>query len=141
MISLTAWRTPASTRVLSLLDLLWPRRRKYHVALTMLLAQYTYDQLNETERQNVDGSVKRLAEHSRADSFQVSELLHKHRYGLIAAALHEAGIPPAVPGEQWAAGMIAFTLTVRADDPQFHRAMEDARRYLTSKGISLHEHN
>lgn len=122
---------------MSLLELLWPRRRKYHVALTMLLAKYTHDQLTETDRQKVDTSAKRIAERSRADSFEISAMLHQHRYGLIAAALHDAGIAPAVPGERWAPGVFPFTLTVRAEDPRFRRAMEDARRYLTSKGIDL----
>lgn len=126
---------------MSLFDALSPRKRKFQAALTMILAEYTYRGLSEEERQKVDEAVKEVVAAAQPDTPTLAyyAIPEEYRYGLIAAALKQLGIPPSVPGEQWSLSGNPFS--VNFDDPEFDKAVEDAIAYLQEKGVELYPEN
>jgi hypothetical protein len=120
---------------MSMFDLFSPRKRKYQAALTVLLAEYTFERLSDKQKDQIQASVRRVVERSGAEPLAAFAMPHRYRYGLIAAALKEQGIPPAVPGEQWTLAGNPFM--IREDDEEFDVAMSEAYAYLESKGVKL----
>ncbi len=123
---------------MSFFNRLSPRKRKFQAALTMILAEYTYRGLSEEERQKVDEAVKEVvtAAQPEAPTLAYYAMPEEYRYGLIAAALKQLGIPPAVPGEKWS--LVGNPFSVNFDDPKFDKAVEDAIAYLQEKGVELY---
>lgn len=120
---------------MSVFDLFSPRKRKFRAALTVLLAEYTFERLPEKQKDQIQSSVRRVIERSGADPLAAFAMPRHYRYGLIAAALKEQGIPPAVPGEEWTLAGNPFA--IREDDEDFDAAMEEAYAYLKAKGVDL----
>ena len=120
---------------MSLFDLFSTRKRKFHAALTVLLAEYTFGHLTEEQRVQVQASVLRVVERSGADPLTAFAMPHHHQYGLIAAVMKELAIPPAVPGEQWTVAGNPFA--IGEHDENFDAAMEEAHEYLKHKGVDL----
>ena len=123
---------------MALFDAFSPRKRKFKAALTLILAEYTYSQLSDEKRQQIDEAAEQVvaASGTVAPTLAYYAMPEEYRYGLIAAALKQLGIPPAVEGEEWALSGNPFA--VEFDDPEFDTAVEDAIKYLQDKGVNLY---
>jgi hypothetical protein len=123
---------------MSLFDAFSPQKRKFKSALTLILAEYTYSQLSDENQKKVDAAVKQVVDASGAEAPTLAYVAmpDEYRYGLIAAALKQLGIPPAVEGEEWSLSGNPFA--VNFDDPEFSKAVDEATKYLQQKGVSLY---
>ncbi len=123
---------------MSIFDAFSPRKRKFKAALTLILAEYTYSQLWDERRQEVDEACIQVvaASGTEAPILAYYAMPKEYRYGLIAAALKQLRIPPAVEGEEWSLSGNPFS--VNFEDPDFNKAVEDAIAYLQDKGVKLY---
>lgn len=119
---------------MGLFDLLSPRKRKFNAAITILLAQYTYERLSEEDSRRVDDMVTQILsdsgqQHSTLTYYAMPDAI---RYGFIAGALKRLNIPPAVPGQSWRnlSGNTFFF-----DETEDNEIMEEAYNYLKQKGM------
>ena len=119
---------------MGLFDLLSPRKRKLNAAITILLAEYTYERLSEEDSRRVDDMVTQIL----SDSGQLHSTLtyfampHAIRYGFIAGALKRLNIPPALPGQSWSnlSGNPFFI-----NESEDNEIMDEAYNHLKQKGM------
>lgn len=123
---------------MSLFDVFSSRKRKFKAALTLILAEYTYSQLSDEKRKKVDEAVVQViaASGDVAPTLAYFAMPDEYRYGLIAAALKQLRIPPAVEGEEWS--LMGNPFAVNFEDTGFDKAVEDAITYLQGKGVNLY---
>lgn len=112
----------------------------FKAALTLVLAEYTYSQLSEERQRKVDDTVIDKLSASgiekQTPTLAYYALPWAYRYGLVAAALQQLGIPPAVEGERWS--VMGNPFFVDFATPGFDSAINDAVRYLRGMGVKLH---
>jgi hypothetical protein len=112
----------------------------FKAALTLVLAEFTYRQLSEEQQRKVDDTVIDMIDRSGTEkqtpTLAYYALPEAYRNGLIAAALKQLGIPPAVEGERWS--FMGNPFFVDFADPRFDSAIKDAVKYLRGKGVKLY---
>jgi len=123
---------------MSFFDIFSTRKRKFQTALTILMAEYTYSGLSEELRKKIDDEVVKILSLTDPESPRLTyySMPQEYRYGYIAAALKQMGIPPAIEGEKWT--LIGNPISVDIEDPGFNKAVEEAIDYLLKKGIKLY---
>lgn len=111
--------------------------KKLKAALNVLMAEYTYDRLNEEQRKNVDEvsrEVMRRVGHGGHETLALFSMPRESQYGVYALAMKQLGIKPAVPGEDWK--LLGNPLS---EDAQDEVAQEKANEYLKEKyGIDIY---
>lgn len=98
--------------------------RNAQVALTVVLAEYTFDALTPDQKDKVQDAVKRFMERNGRRYLEVFTLPHHHHWGLFASAMQELGINPILPGERWKMAGNPFAIGEADDD--FQEALERA---------------
>jgi hypothetical protein len=120
---------------MGIFDVFSSSKRKYQAALTVALAEHTWETLTSAQQDKVQEAVKRVARSAGIDALQVFTLPAHYRAGLQAAAMKELGIPPAVRGESW--NIVGNPFAISPEDGEFDQMLEKAYEYLRSKGIEI----
>ena len=127
--------TQPSKPHMGLFDRLSGKTRRFQAALTVALAEYTWDQLSEEQKDAADDVVNRMMATAGIDRLQFHAMPVQYRGGLIAAAIREIGIQPAVQGEEWTISGNPFA--IGPDDGEFPELLAEANEYLRRKGIDV----
>lgn len=109
--------------------------RETQVAITVYLAEQTWERLSKHEKERVQDEVNAIVEGQGGLPLQVFTIPTHHRWWIYASAMNRLGIQPFVPGERWRLGKLDPS-EFDEDSESFQLALQGAEHvYVDSPRI------
>jgi hypothetical protein len=121
-------------------------QRRYHAALLVYLAAYTYPRLSPADQQRIDREIEQYYERNTGFSaYEFKTFLSvSFKAAFWAVVMNELSIPPAVAGEQWTlpkkrwwSDRLAAAHQLVANFRPYNPITNAARERLASKGVNV----
>ena len=123
-------------------------QRRYHAALVVYLAAYTYPRLSPADQQRIDREIEPYYERNTGFSaYEFKAFLPvSFKAAFWATVMNDLSIPPAVAGEQWTlpkkrwwADRLAAAHRLVANFRPYNPITNEVRDHLANKGVNVEE--